>query len=553
MSGESLCSWAAEHVWIDGDTRLSFEDFAFMEGMYWESDFHPWIVCKKSNQCGASLWAAVESIYWPSYRGENILYYFPTDVAVRDLVREKVDPVLMADPMLRSHLEAPDGKGVANLHSKKINGHWARYLGARAPLNRQRHPADLVFFDERDDFEEAWIPEISKRMNASRRKWRREFSRPTYVGGPIDNGYDNSDQRRWMTRCDGCGAWNDLDWFRDVVVQETATGIWKLRDTKWRADLQRDPHLYCPGCGKPRDRLKRGQWVAAFPERRVAGFHVNRLYSPLATIRELWSIHQEAHLGGDESHITQFYNGDLGLAYTPGSAALTESDLLACVRRYAMPKGLSAPSICTAGFDVQGGYLVGRISQIVRVQGERIRRAVWIGRTTWEALGALLDRFPVKVCVIDGEYDPTACEQFQKDRRGQVWLAYYPAEKKAWTDWYEPNAKTRWVAVDRERSLDRSQAEVLNQHNHLPGGAQTIPTFFNEMTAAVRVEEEDSRGIPRFRWRKKSGRADDARHADNYDLVAAELLERGFNVSRGVAASKITSRQQAMDRLKQGG
>jgi hypothetical protein len=535
-----------EHVVLNA-RPYSFADHPYMAEIHRCADSPAPVVNMKAGQSGGSTEGIVEAAYHADARSRAVIYYLPTDITARSVVREKLDPLIGGSPRLRARTrEIKDSKGrVENIHTKRIGSGWLYVRGAKSRLAREATPADIVILDERDHFEEEWIPEIRVRLNASNFKGWREICKPTHVGGAIHAGYEASDRRRWTVKCTACGDWSDLDWFRDVVVEE-ADKVWKLRDRGWMPG--EEPRIFCPACGRPRDRLGPGTWVQQNPERETRGFHVSRLFTATTSIRELWTLFEQAVTSGDPSKLQGFYNGDLGLPYTPESAGLTDTLLDDCVRNYRMPDSLPRGDgrVCSAGFDVQGDYLVGRISEVLRDSGVRIRRAVWIGRIGWDDLDGLFARVPVGCAVIDGAYDPTMCKKAQA-RHPFLWLAFYPNIREG-ADWIQMDDHRRVVNLERTQSLDRSHADILTHRNILPRNARTIPEYYKEMRAAVRVVEEDSKGVVHLRWRKNLD-ADDYRQADNYDHAACEIIERGHARAPSEVSVGGSKREAALSRL----
>lgn len=539
-----------DNVVLD-EMPYSLDRYPFMSGLHVAEDFDREVVVKKSAQCGGTMAAVIGCLYQAD-RGLKVIYYTPTDVSVRNVVHEKVNPIIAGSPYLRSRtydLKIKGGGSVQNIHQKRVGTGLFYARGAKSRMARQSTPADKVVLDERDDWPDEWIPDVRKRMNDSQHKLISHYGVPLFVGSPIDAAYTRSDQRVYAQRCSRCGQWWDLDFFRDVVV-ETGQQEYELQDRKWTKDCGRDIYVYCPACHQPRNRVGKGAWISRFPGRRVAGFHINRLMTLSVTMAELWEILDEALRSGDPSEIQGFYGGDLGLGYTPASSALSGDALDACRRNYRMPEKLQAKDvICTAGFDVQGDYLVGRVSQILRKEGTRIRRAVWIGRCTWDTLGEIFERFRIRVAVMDGIFDPTKGKE-ARDRYKPLWLGFYPSRDNPKREMLVTDKDTKRVDIQRTHSMNRSHSEVMTEHNQIPRTARMIPHFYEEMKAAVRIQEKDAHGIPRSVWRKAG--ADDYRHADNYDYVAAELLDQGTTPAPGTVYEE-SKRAAAMAKIKKPG
>lgn len=553
MSAETVAldwtylDWAMHFHTIKGKP-LSLNGYGFMVEPYEVWDEAQEIVLKFPNQVAKTEWMVGGSLYEADAHGRSAIYYFPTDEEVAKMVQERVDPVINASPPLRSRVyddRHGHARKVARVHQKRIGQGWWHAKGAKSPLSRQATPADIVCLDEFSLFDSSWLDEIYKRLNASDYKRIRKISRPTTVGDLIEEAYEESDQRSWFVQCGHCGNRQDLDWFRDVVVQESEIRF-TLRDRAWSEDSGRDIAVLCRECDRPLDRLGPGLWVPAYPEREVYGYHLTRLVTNRTTVRDLWKIFDRAIRTGDDDKLRVFYNGDLGLGYTPRSSGLDPEMLSACQGAYLMPAKMTG-GVLTAGIDVQRRYLAVRISRILRRDGDRVRQAVFIGRVPWEGLDELFERFPVTVAVMDSEPETSKAKEMQ-ERFPFLWLADYPAQDNPSKDLLDIRRSERFVLAQRNRTLDRSHAEMRVGLNHLPRNASMIPEYYEEMCDLKKVEEEDTKGNKRHVWRKQ--KRDDYRHADNYDFIAAELLDAAAEPA--VMVSAISNRESSLSKLKRG-
>ena len=94
-----------------------------------------------------------------------------------------------------------------------------------------------------------------------------------------------------------------------------------------------------PGCRKPLDLYAPGEWRPAAPgNSAIRGYHLNRLYSPLANIRQMI----EASQATTPSGLQEFHNSDLGEVFSPPGGSITLDQLDRCRRDYELSEVLHA-------------------------------------------------------------------------------------------------------------------------------------------------------------------------------------------------------------------
>ena len=129
---------------------------------------------------------------------------------------------------------------------------------------------------------------------------------------------------------------------------------------RWPKDRPEDAVYHCADCGAGIEEhhktrmLAAGRWVATFPERAVAGFHINGLYTPTGlgyTWAELAALWIES--SKDPARIKTFVNLRLGEVVADPNEKLSEDDLAARASDYATRTIPPGCLLLTAGIDVQ--------------------------------------------------------------------------------------------------------------------------------------------------------------------------------------------------------
>ena len=277
--------------------------------------------------------------------------------------------------------------------------------------------------------------------------------------------------------------------------------------------------MACRKCGQELDRLGAGEWVATYPEREVAGFHLTKLFSPTANLLEL----VQAFNTTDETKRREAWNQDLGEPYTPRGGQLTDETLDALRREYG-----HGP---VPGLRPVAGVDVGKVLHVVIraltpspspvATGEgRISRQLWAGETTWEELPGILRRYRVRLTVMDALPETTKAREVQaRMPAGSLWLAYYVAQGTKHQDAAVFDPKEKVVNLDRTRTLDQMYGRFYDGTATLPGHARDVRDYYAHLKAAIRVLEDGPAGQGQVVRYVESG-PDHLAHAENYCLVA---------------------------------
>jgi len=490
---ENLALWSAKHRTIRGKP-LSFDGHKYLIGIY--EDTHPYIVVRKSAQCGVSEWMMNIAFWLADIYRMNSTIVQPADPELSSFVHGRVNPAIQDCPYLLERLTSTDNIGL-----KKIGKAFIYFRGSRKPHKLKTIDSDCMLYDELDELTEGTLARGEKRLGHSDLKWSRAVSTPTYPDDGIDKLYNDSNQMQWFIPCNHCGLKQTLTWEKNVNCE---TG-----------------KVICMDCKKEIDRLAMGEWVAKYPERKgINGYHINKLICARTDIAKMIENSQSIA----QFEIQEFFNSDLGLPYAAKGNRLAKGDLRACVDpTYQCP---TPADHCTMGVDV-GTVLNVRISELV----DNKRRVVHICTlTSFEELDPLMETYNVDVCVIDANPETRKCKEFQQRFIGRVYLAYYwPSDDKR-KDLLE-------IKEDEEEGADtvninRTQAgdHVVGQYQHrqitLPSNAEFIPQFFNQMCAPLRVVEKAPDGNEVAKY-KEFGKPDHYFHADIYDFIANKINEEG--------------------------
>lgn len=496
------------------------------------------VLCK-AGQVGISefliswlLWSADERLC-------TGLYVFPTDTHVSDFSAARLGPAI--DPEVSQYLAdlvmpASGGqRGADRVSLKRVGARFIYFRGAkvqpdgRAPQLRSVD-ADVLILDEYDEMDPPAPALARERLGHSAVGDVRIASTPTFANVGIHRVYLESDQRAWHVRCGSCGNWQDLT-IHDLVIEWDDLG----RPVAWHRGDYGQPFLACRKCGGVMDRAGDGEWVAAYPDRVVHGYHISRLFAPYRKLSDIL----ESLNTVDETERQQAYNQGLGLPYRGASVmALNREMLDACRRDYGMHPG-GRNSVC--GVDI--GRVLHVVVREIKPDGERVAR--FIGEVPdFSDVAQIMDVYGVGRCLVDALPETRKAREFQDGRpRGQVWLAYYTTQKRGSLKKGEVhlNPLERVVNVDRTRTLDSTLALFAlasrgEAGNTLPANARDLPDYYDHLTALERrlVDGPDGNKVAVY---VESG-PDHYGHAENYCNVAASLPLPSEDTDAGVVVTE---------------
>lgn len=562
MSAEgklSLLEWTRKYRSnLAPERAFDLAGHAYLKAIYEETAQE--VVLRKAAQLGASEYLVSYILQAADVRGATGLYVLPTDSHVSDFSAARVGAAMdeRASPYLGGIVVAGDKHGADRVGLKRVRDRFIYFRGAKvkpdgsAPQLRSID-ADVLVLDEFDEMDRRAEALARKRLGHSTLAEVRIVSTPTFANVGIDAEYQASDRREWHFKCPHCSEWmaptlDDLvlEWdslerpvrwnghSSAAVAADDAGKAEGHPSTSSGQEAEGEPYLACRKCKGALDRSGAGEWVAAYPDRAVHGYHLTRLFVPQTPLAGIITGLQEV----DENKRQQVFNQDLGLPYRSTQAtALTDVLLDGCRREY----GHGVVAVENRA-NVYMGVDVGRVLHTVirQRQDDGERRQVWAGEVTaFEDLSDLMERYGVKTCVVDALPETRKAREFQEThKRGKVWLAYYTGQgQKGGTKKESPihwDEKERVVNLDRTRTLDATLglfalAARGEPGNTLPANARDIRDYYAHLRAPERRLEDGPDGNQVAVY-VESG-PDHYAHAENYCYVASEARVVNAGVS----------------------
>ena len=498
---------------------LDFDSSPFLKGIY--QDQAEELAVQKCVQIGVSEMLICDALSLAD-TGLRVFYVLPTIDLRNVFVRDRVDRVLLNVPYYRERSSKEfqrkeDLPEIDNVGLKGFGRGVILFVGSNSRISFLSFPADVIIIDERDECNSANLPMAEDRLQHSTYKWKRTVGVPTVEEFGINEDYILSDQKTFQIKCQACGEWQELDFFRNVV-REVGDNEYALLDTEWTGQSAVDVRCYCHKCGAVIDRLAQGEWVKRYKDRVRSGYRINQLMSDRVEVRNIWQSFVEAI--GDMSKMQRFHNSSRGMPFTAKGVKLTKAILDECIKagqNYSLP---SRAEGTTMGVDVGSVIHVWIADHPVKDK----RRIVFAGTvSTFDDVQALITKFGVRYGVVDYEPERMAAREFQKKTSNcKIYLCDY-VEKAREADVLIDH-EDQFIKVDRTQVLDGFVADITGQTILLPVNAATLDDgdLYAQLCVPTRVEETNQRGVKVHRW-VDAGKKDHHFHAGSYERIASML------------------------------
>jgi phage terminase large subunit GpA-like protein len=277
----------------------------------------------------------------------------PTLEMAQTWSKDRLSPCLRDTPVLAGKVKDPRSRDSGNttLHKSFAGGHVTA-CGANSPSSLASRPCRIILCDEVDRYPLSAGTEgdpVSLAKKRSSTFWNRKIilvSTPTEKGASrIEQAYDESDQRKYFVQCPDCDEYQVLKWSQ----------------VKWEDQNPYSARYTCECCGTLWDDTARfrairyGEWRATSEAKgKIAGFHLNGLYSPWTPLYEAVSDFMSSKR--DPMRLKTWVNTFLGETWEEQGDRIDEFDLIERCENWGndLPEDVL---LLTAGVDVQDNRL----------------------------------------------------------------------------------------------------------------------------------------------------------------------------------------------------
>lgn len=441
-----------EHHQITNDQgqKLDFRDHPFMFDII--GDWSPEIVGLKAAQVTWSTAFTLKTLFAARNFGMDVIYSLPTADDVRDFVGGKVNRLLANNPVLQTWTADKD-----SIEQKRVGSNNIYYRGTWTDRAALMIPADLYVSDETDRSKQSVVQQFETRLQHSKFKWKWYFSNPSAPGVGVDKMWQESDQKHWFIKCEGC----NLDQY---MIMENIK-----------------EHLFvCTKCGKELNRRK-GRWVKRWNNKSISGYWVSLLMCPWVSADEV------IKLKGKYTE-EQFTNFVLGQPYIGKGNVLTQNLFFQNLVDRVNPQD-SRPIIgVDTGVDIR--YVVGNKYGLF-----------YFGECKdYSELEKLLQRWPEAIMVIDQGGDIIGPRKLREKYQHRVFLCFFRQDRKndtliSWDD------SENTVTADRNKCIQLVVDEFTERRIPIFGSLSEWWPYWLHWSHMYRVEDfNENTRQKKFTW-----------------------------------------------------
>lgn len=260
-------------------------------------------------------------------RPADAMIVFPNEASARDMLDERIRPMLEDTPQLARYLS---GRGHDNKTGKINLSSMMVVIGfSGSPTALSSRPISMLVLDEVDKFpnyrgvETGSIALAIARTTTHRNSKVFGLSTPTIPTGNIARRFEQAGLRKhYHAKCQGCGEGMRPDFDLVTFAGKKSEDEDELRQVK--ADLESGrtvATLACSDCKHEHDdaayrqAVREGDWVGeGFADSQIVAFHVHGLTSPWLGVQKLATAYVTAKLSGLEE-LQNFNNNSLGVPF----------------------------------------------------------------------------------------------------------------------------------------------------------------------------------------------------------------------------------------------
>lgn len=311
----------------------------------------------KCTQSGLSE-VANNLIFWGLLEGQGpIMLVMPSDVKGRNYAKKRITPMIKNCPQLREKQVLEKNKTDSITEKIFINATLS-ITGAQTSTGLKADPIRLLIQDEITSYpldvdQEGDPVELAYQRTKSYQGKRKIF----YLSTPgllrscrIYKKYLESDQRKLFVPCPHCQTYQVLRWDRMKFTESNPA------DAKYQ----------CLHCKELIDHsyktwmIQRHEWRKTFPDRKIAGFQLSALYSPVG-IGDDWGTLAKRFIeaGKDTIKLKSFYNNELGIPWDDYDEGIEWKDIYMRPPAFRYQSGTvhNDARLLTMGVDIQKGYI----------------------------------------------------------------------------------------------------------------------------------------------------------------------------------------------------
>ena len=475
----------------------------------------------------------------------------PTVDMAKTWSHDRLAPMVRDTPALKSLIADNKSRASSNtLFHKSFPGGHITMTGANSPTGLASRPIRIVCCDEVSRYPQSAGAEgdpvnlIRKRTTTFHNRKIVLTSTPTLKGAcRIEQEFSISDRRYYHVPCPHCQHEQRLKW----------------ANVQWPEGNPSEAVMVCTECGgviedkhKPK-MIKNGKWIAELPGGKIAGFHLNELYSPWRTFADVAEDFIQAKKNPET--LKTFVNTSLGETWEEAGESLNEHLLAERKENYAIDAIPPEVLLITSGSDIQKDRIETSIIgwgldqecwvlDHVVLWGDPTQQKVW--HELEEVLKKTYDGHRIAGAAIDSGYLTEYVYQFTKPRASRRVFAIkgQAGMGRPLTTKPKPVGRTRTpmytVGVDTAKRTIYSRLRLTSGEGYIHFGVDLDDEYFLQLTAEKMVTKY-RRGFPVMEFVKTRDR-NEALDCLAYAYAALDNL----NVKLAALAAKRKAKQNAV-------
>jgi phage terminase large subunit GpA-like protein len=430
----------------------------------------------------------------------------PTVEMAKTWSHDRLAPMVRDTPCLKSLIADNKSRASSNtLFHKSFPGGHITMTGANSPTGLASRPIRIVCCDEVSRYPQSAGAEgdpvnlIRKRTTTFHNRKIVLTSTPTLKGAcRIEQEFSISDRRYYEVPCPHCQHEQRLKW----------------ANVQWPEGKPGEAVMVCTECGgviedkhKPK-MIKNGSWIAELPGGKIAGFHLNELYSPWRTFADVAEDFCEAKKNPET--LKTWVNTSLGETWEEAGETLSDHLLSERKENYAIDAIPPEVLLLTAGADIQKDRIE------VSIVGWGLDQECWIldhvvlygdptQQKVWHELDQVLtqtyDGHRIAGGAIDSGYLTEYVYQFTKPRSSRRVFAIkgQAGMGKPLTTKPKPVGRTRTpmytVGVDTAKRTIYARLRLTSGEGYIHFPVALDDEYFQQLTAEKMVTKY-RRGFP---------------------------------------------------------
>ncbi len=526
-------------VWIDsnGFKNSLGQPFEWYEHSFLLDplcDFHPRQGWNKSAQVGGSEAAILKAIFLTYELEANVIYTLPSDNFLQKFVGPKVDPIIEANPLLRSMIKGGVTlKEVTKIVGNKKISRFIHFIGAfnsQASANQELSSkgvsvtAYVLINDEASRSDQFILQQMRSRLENSPYAAIFDFDNPARPGVGADGTYKISDQRHWFVKCSRCGHRQYLDWIRLDQFEFKKGALHCFVDPERK-------EFVCGKCAKPisdNDRIT-GEWVAKYPSiTDYRGYWISQMCYVRHSAAKILLKEEDKRYPK-----SQFYNYVLGKPYIGSDVRVSRANIVSN-----MSSDINMLNKNVMGIDQ------GRIKWYVIGNEKGIFKVGWT--ESWDEIEFLFNKYNcTAVCdALPYQSDPKRLAAKYPNRFFRAF--YKPEADQSELAKFSPKNDRTVVLIRRDETFDELVDKIVRNAWPIQVPLTDLEVFISHWENLIRVIEPDSNGNDRFTWTRVSD--DHFAHASLYMETAK--IKAGTGIVTGLKPKKITQPDTSIDTSK---